>query len=72
MEARLIRIREVMRMTGLARSTIWRNERCGEFPSRIRLGKNSVAWRYEEVRAWCDSREVVRRPGAVSYDSNCA
>ena len=33
-----------VRMTGLSRSTAWREERAGRFPKRHRISPNSVAW----------------------------
>jgi predicted DNA-binding transcriptional regulator AlpA len=34
-------------------------KRC-EFPQRVRLGPNSVAWRLDEVQAWIDERSGAR------------
>jgi prophage regulatory protein len=52
----ILRTADVVRLTGLSRTTLWRLERKGIFPSRIRLGLNSVGWREGEVRDWIDSR----------------
>ena len=52
----ICRTDEVTRLTGLSRTTLWRLEREGKFPERVRLGANSVGWREEEVRAWLDER----------------
>lgn len=60
MHSRLIRIDEVLALTGLSRTSIWRRERAGDFPRRRRIGVNSVAWVLGEVIAWCESREAVR------------
>jgi len=49
---RIMRIQEVVDLTGLSRTTIWRKERAGEFPARVRLGENSVGWRAGEVNRW--------------------
>ncbi len=40
----LIRIKEVMKMTGLSRSTIYLQKSRNEFPKSIHLGARSVAW----------------------------
>jgi predicted DNA-binding transcriptional regulator AlpA len=45
---------DVTRLTGLSRTTLWRLERQGKFPTRIRLGLNSVGWRDEEVQHWVE------------------
>jgi prophage regulatory protein len=52
----ILRTADVTRLTGISRTTIWREERAGRFPSRIRLGANSVGWLEDEVRAWLESR----------------
>ena len=45
----ILRLPAVQLKTGLSRSTIYRLEADGEFPKRIRLGKNSVGWALAEV-----------------------
>ncbi len=52
----ILRTPEVTRLTGLSRTTLWRFERRGTFPRRIRLGANSVGWLEDEVRDWVNSR----------------
>jgi predicted DNA-binding transcriptional regulator AlpA len=52
----ILRTADVTRLTGLSRTTLWRMERQGSFPTRIRLGLNSVGWRNEEVQHWIESR----------------
>jgi prophage regulatory protein len=53
---RLLRFGEVRQRTGLSRSTIWRMERSGVFPQRVRISVNVVAWREDEVTAWIASK----------------
>jgi prophage regulatory protein len=52
----ILRTAAVTRLTGLSRTTLWRLERQGEFPSRVRLGLNSIGWREEEIARWINSR----------------
>ena len=59
METRLIRYPEVGRLTGLSRTSVWRQEKAGKFPRRRRLGPNSVAWLLSEVQEYLRTREVV-------------
>ena len=47
---------QVSEMVGLSRTTIWRREREGDFPQRIRLGGRRVGWDADEVIAWLKSR----------------
>ncbi len=56
---RIIRANEIVEMTGLSRTTIWRMEKNGSFPRRVSLGVGSVGWRFSEVREWMREREGV-------------
>jgi prophage regulatory protein len=49
---RYLRSKEVMRITGLSRTTIWRKERAGTFPARRRISQNAVGWLESEIMAW--------------------
>jgi prophage regulatory protein len=53
---RLLRFSEVRQRIGLSRSTIWRMERSGIFPKRVRVSVNVVAWREDEVSEWIRSK----------------
>ena len=52
----ILRTSDVISLTGLSRTKLWRLERQGKFPTRIRLGRNSVGWREEEVQNWVELR----------------
>jgi len=56
MPERILRSHEVQEITGMSRTTIWRMERRGEFPSRVPLSGSSVGWRKSEVDDWLASR----------------
>ncbi|WP_299694059.1 AlpA family transcriptional regulator [uncultured Vibrio sp.] len=49
---RLIKLKEVMTLTSLARSTIYKYMSEGQFPKAVSLGCRSVAWVEEEVTDW--------------------
>src|SRR6267378_2065270 len=53
---KLLRFPAVRERTGLSRSTIWRLERCGDFPKHRRISANVVAWVEEEVTSWIHSK----------------
>lgn len=40
----------------ISRSTIDRWEKAKQFPARIRIGKNSVAWNLDAVEQWIQER----------------
>lgn len=54
--SRLIRLREVERLTGLSKSSLYRLEATHEFPPRVKLTIRSSAWKSDEVMAWIASR----------------
>jgi prophage regulatory protein len=58
MTTRFIRLPEVLYLTGLSRSTVYRMEGRGDFPKRRQLGAGSVGWNYGEVIAWMESRQT--------------
>lgn len=46
----ILRLPEVMRLTGLSRSSIYRLESIGKFPARVKLSESASGWRAEEVQ----------------------
>lgn len=48
----IIRLREVMKLTGLARSTIYKYTNAGQFPKPINLSGRSVGWVESEIHEW--------------------
>ncbi|WP_460746642.1 helix-turn-helix transcriptional regulator [Microvirgula curvata] len=49
---RIIRLKEVINSTGLARSTIYKNISEGSFPKPVPLGDRCVGWLESEVHDW--------------------
>ncbi|WP_407733086.1 helix-turn-helix transcriptional regulator [Pseudomonas citronellolis] len=58
---RFIRIKEVLSITSLSNSDLYRRIAAGTFPAQINLGPMTVVWVEEEVRAWMDSRIAEAR-----------
>lgn len=54
--ALFLRIRVVMRLTGLGRSTIYRLMAEDEFPLPVRLAKRVVGWRRSDLEQWSEGR----------------
>lgn len=63
MDIRIIRKPELLSMIALSDATIWRMEKRGKFPGRIKLGGNSVGWIDHEVSDWLKAKAAER--GAV-------
>jgi len=57
---KFILLPKVQEIVPYSASHIWRLERTGQFPQRVRLGQNRVAWLESEVNAWVDSKIAAR------------
>jgi prophage regulatory protein len=67
---RIVREAECRRITGLARTTRWKLEKSGQFPTRRRLAGNSVGWLESELSGWLQSRAAgVTAPPAPMPDA---
>lgn len=50
---RLLRQAEVLTVTGLSRTTLWRLQKRGTFPKARNIpGSRAIAWLSSEVEAW--------------------
>lgn len=56
---RIVRLPELLRITGLSTASVYRQMAEGRFPRPVRLGKNAVGWRALSVFSWLDSLEEV-------------
>ena len=54
--SRFMRLPEVVQLTGVSRSTIYRWIANGEFPKLIPLGGMTVAWLESDVEDWIHRR----------------
>ncbi len=59
MGSRLLHLREVLSLTSLSRTTIYRLMGLGTFPTSVALGSR-VAWIEEEVEDWIAARIAER------------
>jgi prophage regulatory protein len=57
---RVIRKPELFNKIPLSDATIWRRERLGDFPKRIKLGANSVGWFENEIDEWLAKKAADR------------
>ena len=64
MQTRIIRKPELFSKIGLSDATIWRMEKTGRFPGRIKLGGNSVGWFNNEIEKWL-SVKAAERSGII-------
>ena len=66
MSTRLMRLKEVMCVTGLSRSSIYRYISEGRFPESVSIGKRTTAWIDKEILRWVASR-IDRRDSNILY-----
>lgn len=55
-----LRMQSVVRITGLARSTIYRLIAEEEFPAQVRIGVRAVGWRPADIDRWSAQRPCAR------------
>ena len=59
MQDRLLRRREVERITGLSRASIYRLMRSGSFPLPVKVGPTAVRWKECDIADWIESRPLA-------------
>jgi prophage regulatory protein len=63
---RILRLKDVIEKTGIARSTIYKYVDAGTFPEPIPLGGRSVGWVDSEIHNWIaekiENRDIANHP----------
>ena len=68
---KLIRIDELIKMTGLSMSTLLRMERTGRLPRRRKISSQAMGWLSEEIELWMSQLpHVVPGPNPIKKVSN--
>ena len=57
---RIIRLPEVMQLTGLGRSSIYAYIQCKKFPPAIAIGARARGWKLDEIASWIEQRATSR------------
>ncbi len=57
MEQQILREKEILKVVGLSRTTVWRKEKAGTFPRRVKLGARAVGWTRSSVEEWLQNLE---------------
>ena len=68
-ETRLIRLPEVEARCGLKKSCIYQLIKNKDFPTPVRLGSKSVAWKSDEIQRWINQRPRVRSQVSESHSN---
>mgnify|MGYP000848366283 FL=1 len=65
---RLLRIHEVTNLTGLSRSSIYKQIKLENFPGGVKITNRSTAWPSDEIDEWIServsSRSLIKFPGS--------
>lgn len=59
---RIIRLKTVLALTGLSRSTLYRKIAEGTFPAQIRISVHGAGWRESAINRWIADPVVYREP----------
>jgi prophage regulatory protein len=74
---KILRLDQVVEVTGIPRSTLYRYVKNRQFPAQVKLGQKIVGWVEEEVVAWIKNKIELRNTnmnGALAIlqtDTNC-
>ena len=60
MNTRILKWQDLAPIVGCSRVTIWRMEKAGDFPKRIRISAQTVGWLEHEVEQWLADRMANR------------
>lgn len=67
---RFLKLKEVMRLTALGRTSIYNFMNEGKFPKSIPLTAKAVAWLESEVQGWMNERLSLRDEQAINLLAN--
>ncbi len=63
---RILRLPDVLELTGLSRAVIYVRMGNGEFPATVQLGLRAVGWRASDVYCWLDDLPQSSCAGELS------
>jgi len=58
-EVRLLTFKDVQRITGMSRSTIYRQIKTGAFPKPKLISERKVAFYRQDLESWLDERKFA-------------
>src|SRR5262249_22491664 len=57
---RILRLKQVLDLTGLKKTSIYDLQSTGRFPLRVQITAHSVGWIEEEIQSWLAQRVAIR------------
>lgn len=64
----LLKLQQIIQITGLSRATIYRLRKLGEFPQPRKLAPQRVAWLAEDLQDWIESRDIADTSSATDQE----
>lgn len=61
MDSFFVKITEVITITSLSRSTIYRLINIGDFPAQVSIGRRQARWVKDEIVTWCEEKLLDSR-----------
>ena len=61
MDEYFMKIKEVLKKTGMSETTLYRRIKAGAFPKGVKIGPKAVVWQASRVHQWMDDR-VAEKP----------
>ena len=55
MTNRILRLPDVLDLTGLARSSLYAAMAAGQFPKSIKIGKRAIGWLEADIQNWIET-----------------
>ena len=68
---RVLRLAQVLEVTGLGKTTIYELQNAGKFPRSVKITAHSVGWMEDEVLSWLEKRMALRT-GSPGEDANAS
>lgn len=69
---KLLKLPDVVRMTGFSKAAIYRDMKSRSFPRPLKLSARRVAWYQDDIQAWLDGLSVATYEDVVAATSGVA
>ena len=66
----ILKRKEVMKITSLSKTSIYRLMRRGVFPKAVQVTENRVGWRESEINAWLEERFICHSSNPPTWRVN--
>lgn len=55
----IIRPKNLMKLIGVSRSTLWRMEKAGKLPAKVIISDRICGWKQAEIESWLDEKTLI-------------